>query len=130
MSEPSVNRRSGRPHRSPVLIEEEKAWVSFYRRVGDASFATEVIELLTGDPELKRTHLALYLRCSETIRIARERQARARRIGSFVRGLCAGVVYGPFRAFRAIRRASAEVATECLPEVPEPAQQQIKRIVA
>ena len=109
-----MNHRSGRPYRSPVIIEEEKAWVSFYRRVGEVSIATEVIELLKADAYMKRTHLALYLRCSETVRIARERPARARRIGSFVRAMWAGVVYGPACALRKITRESAEGATKCL----------------
>jgi hypothetical protein len=49
-----------RAKRFGVEFEEERAWVSFYRRVRhDATLATEVLAQLEADAEMKRTHLAL-----------------------------------------------------------------------
>ena len=130
MSNPHVNRSNGRPYPSSVAREEEKAWIGFYRRVREPYIAQAVVELLSADADLKKTHLALFLRCNETLRIARERQARAKRIGGFVRWVCAGLVCGPIRGVRNLTRESAQVAAECLPEVQEPAKEQVRRIAA
>jgi hypothetical protein len=66
-----------RAKRFGVEFEEERAWVSFYRRVRhDATLATEVLVQLEADAEMKRTHLALVLCCKEALRAHKARQAR------------------------------------------------------
>lgn len=88
----SLEKAPPRPKRSSVEQEEERAWISFYRRVGnDPALATEVLVQLDCDPQMKRMHLALYLCCRQSLQMNRERQARNKRIGQFVRWLCAGL---------------------------------------
>ena len=85
-----------RSRRSSIETEEERAWVGFYRRVGrDPAIATEVIAQLESDPEMKRSHLALYLCCKESLRRHKARQARHQRIGQFVRWLWHGLLLQP-----------------------------------
>ena len=51
-----------RPRRASLESEEERTWVNFYQRVGrDPAIAGEVLAQLESDPEMKRSHLALYL---------------------------------------------------------------------
>ena len=90
-----------RAKRFVVEFEEERAWVSFYRRVRhDATLATEVLAQLEADPEMKRTHLALVLCCKESLRGHKARQGRNKRIGQFVRWFCHGLFAAPLRAMR------------------------------
>lgn len=117
----SLEKAPPRPKRSSVEQEEERAWISFYRRVGnDLALATEVLVQLDCDPQMKRMHLALYLCCRQSLQMNRERQARNKRIGQFVRWLCAGLTRQllakwPKALVRNLSRGSA-VAVECLPE--------------
>ena len=60
----SLEKPHSRAKRTGIEYEEERAWVSFYKRVGnDLALATEVLSQLESDPEIKRSHLALYLCC-------------------------------------------------------------------
>ena len=115
-----------RAKRFGVEFEEERAWVTFYRRVGhDVTIATEVLTQLEADPEMKRTHLALYLCCKESLRSHKARQARNKRIGQFVRWLCSGLFAAPAR----LLRRGGDMALECLPETAkEPAANQVRRL--
>ena len=82
----NVNASRARPRRNAIGIEEERAWVSFYRRAGkDPVIAAEVLAQLDADPEMKREHLALYLCCCESLRLQQAREARNQRFGGFVR---------------------------------------------
>src|SRR5262245_25473480 len=103
--------------RRGVADVEEQSWVGFYRRIGDPSVAAEVVEYLKSDPDLKRACPALYLLAKQTVKRHEARQARARRVGAFVRRVVASTV-------RAVARwlgYGRDVAFECLPEVAEPA---------
>ncbi len=83
---PDRSFQSPSPRRSTIDIEEQRAWVGFYRRVGrDAALAAEVMAQLDGDPEMKRRHLALYLSCKQSLRVHKARQARDKRIGQWLR---------------------------------------------
>lgn len=115
-----------RAKRFGVEFEEERAWVSFYRRVRhDATLATEVLAQLEADAEMKRTHLALVLCCKESLRDHKARQLRNKRIGLFVRWLCQGLLSAPRRAMR----RGVDIAVECLPETgKEPAVRQVRRL--
>ena len=119
-----------RARRTSIETEEERAWVGFYRRVGrDPAIATEVMAQLESDPEMKRTHLALYLCCKESLRRHKARQARHQRIGQFVRRLCYGLFVQPWRSLQTGLRHGRDVAVECLPEVTkEPAVAQVRRL--
>lgn len=126
MSPEKSERARPRAKRFGVEFEEERAWVTFYRRVGhDVTLATEVLAQLESDPEMKRTHLALVLCCKESLRSHKARQARNKRIGQFVRWLCSGLFVAPLR----VLRRSGDLAVECLPETGnDPAVKQVRRL--
>ncbi|MCU7369999.1 hypothetical protein PEC18_03725 [Paucibacter sp. O1-1] len=126
----TVNAPRAKPRRSAIGIEEERAWVSFYRRAGkDPAIAAEVLAQLDADVEMKREHLALYLCCRESLRLQQAREARHQRIGHFVRWLLGGLfVRTPKVTGRALGRAR-DMAVACLPEShAEPAGAQVQRI--
>lgn len=123
--------RSNRPRSKRFRVDhaEEQAWVSFYRRVGDPAIASEIMQQLESDPEMKRTHLALYLRCKESLRTHKARLARNKRIGQFVRMLASALLVAPARATQRLFARSGAIAVECLPEVPkEPATRQVRKV--
>lgn len=123
----SLEKPHPRTKRPSIEHEEERAWVSFYKRIGnDLALATEVLAQLDSDPDMKRSHLALYLCCKESLRTHKARQARNKRIGQFVRWFCSGLftqlfVRWPNAWHRSLRRGG-DIAVECLPEIgKEPA---------
>lgn len=123
------SKRAARPRRASVMWEEEKAWITFYRRLGDPAVAAELIQHFDADPDMKRAHPALYLRCKQTIRSNKERQARAKRIVHFVRMLMRAVVVTPLMALRRVLRSGGDIAVECLPEARvEPAIRHVKSL--
>ena len=126
----TLNASRARPKRNAIGLEEERAWVSFYRRAGkDPAIAAEVAAQLEADIEMKREHLALYLCCRESLRLHQAREARNQRFGQFVRWLLSGLfVRFPANARRAIGRGS-DFAAACLPESSaEPAAAQVQRL--
>lgn len=111
-----------RPRRSGIEAEEERAWVEFYQRVrSDAVLATEVLAQLDKDAEMKRSHLALYLSCKESLRREKAREARNKRIGYFVRQL-AYLPVAFWHGLRALGGSSRDIAIEMLPEPSSPAR--------
>ncbi|WP_418319681.1 hypothetical protein [Piscinibacter sakaiensis] len=75
-----------KPRRSGIEKEEERTWVSFYRRARrDAGVANEVLTQLEAEPDSKRAHLALYLCCRQTLRHHKARQQRNRRAAQAAR---------------------------------------------
>ena len=126
----SLEKSHPRHRRSGIESEEERAWVSFYQRVSrDPAIATEVMIQLESDPEMKRTHLALYLCCKESLRQHKIRQVRNKRIGQFVRWLCRCLFAWPWHSLQKGLRHGSDIAVECLPEsVKEPAVAQVRRL--
>lgn len=126
----SIEKSRPPPRRASLESEEERAWVGFYQRVGrDPAIASEVLAQLESDPEMKRSHLALYLCCRESLRQHKARQARHKRIGQFVRWLCVGLFIQPLRALQKLWRHGSDIAVECLPDVAkEPAVAQVRRL--
>jgi len=108
--------RITRPYRTSVALEEERLWVGFYRRVANTAIAAEVIQHLDGDADQKRTHPALYLRCKESLRKKKARQARAKRIRSFVRRILGGLLRDPERRTRGQLRRNSRIVFDGLPE--------------
>ena len=118
-----------RPRRTSVTFEEQKVWITFYRRVGDPSVATELLQHFDSDPDMKRAHPALYLRCKESIRRNKERQVRAKRIGHFVRMFVNTVLISPLMGIRRLLRTGGNIAVECLPEARrEPAVHRVNSL--
>ena len=102
-------------------------WVGFYRRVGNPAIAAEVIQHLDADADQKRTHPALYLRCKESLRRKKARQARTKRIRSFMRRILGGLLRHSESNLRPQLRHSARIVVEGLSEsMREPAQQAVK----
>lgn len=117
----SLEKPHPRTKRPSIEHEEERAWVSFYKRVGnDLALATEVLAQLDSDPDMKRSHLALYLCCKESLRTHKVRQARNKRIGMFVRWFCGGLFTQLFvqwpNAWRRSLAQGGDIVAECLPE--------------
>ena len=104
-----VRTRNVRSYCSSVALEEEKAWIAFYRRVADPAIAAEVIQYLDADAELKRTHPALYLRCKETLRRNKARLARTKRIRTFMRRMLGALRRDPESSMRPRPRRRAIV---------------------
>ena len=126
----TVNAPRAKPRRSAIGIEEERAWVSFYRRAGkDPAIAAEVLAQFDADVEMKREHLALYLCCRESIRLHQAREARHQRIGRFVQWLFGGLfVRAPKATGRALGQAR-DLAMACLPDGNvEPAAAQVRKL--
>jgi hypothetical protein len=126
---PELARVRPRSRRFGTDFEEERTWVTFYRRVGhDAVLAGEVLSQLEADPEMKRDHLALYLCCKESLRNHKARQARNKRVGQFVRWLCHGLFMRPALALRRGLHRGGDLAVECLPTATrQPAVPQVRR---
>ncbi len=108
--------RITRPYRTSVALEEERLWVGFYRRVANPAIAAEVIQHLDGDADQKRTHPALYLRCKESLRKKKARQARTKRIRSFMRRILGGLLRDPERRTRGKLRHNSRIVIDGLPE--------------
>jgi hypothetical protein len=119
--------RITRPYRTSVALEEERLWVGFYHRVHNPAIASEVIQHLDGDADLKRTHPALYLRCKESLRKKKTRHARTKRIRSFMRRILGGLLRHSESNLRPRPRHSARIVVEGLSEsMREPAQHAVK----
>jgi hypothetical protein len=101
-----------RPYRTSVALEEERLWVGFYRRVANPAIAAEVIQHLDGDADQKRTHPALYLRCKESLRKKKARQARTKRVRSFMRKILGGLLRHSESNLRSQPRHSARIVVE------------------
>jgi hypothetical protein len=115
--------------RSAVEIEEERAWVRFYRQVGQADIAAEVLAQLDTDLQARHEHLALYLSCKESLRAHKARMQRNKRIGQFVRQACRVLVAEPLRALRQKTSRAIDLLVECLPELRrEPATAKVRQL--
>ena len=119
--------RITRPYCTSVALEEERVWVGFYRRVGNPAIAAEVIQHLDADADQKRSHPALYLRCKESLRRKKARQARTKRIRSFMRRILGGLLHHSESNLRPHPRRSTRSVVESLSEsMREPAQHAVK----
>jgi hypothetical protein len=105
-----------RSYLSSVALEQENVWIGFYRRVSDPAVAAQVIAHLNGDPDLKRTHTALYLSCTESLRKAKARAARRKRVRGMLRRILRALVPGS----KARRRAALPHAGRLPPEAIPP----------
>lgn len=125
---PEKPRPSARPRCADV--EEERAWVGFYRRVGRVpAIAAEVLTQLDADPELKRRRLALYLCCKQSLRQHKARQARDRRVGLVVRAVARALVVLPLQMLAAWLRRGRDLAVARLPDGrAEPALEQVRKL--
>ena len=118
-----------KPKRSAVAIEEDRTWIRFYRQAGNADIAAEVLTQLDADTQARHEHLALYLRCRESLRAHKARTQRNKRIGQFVRLGCRVMVAEPLRALRRGAAHVIDLIVECLPEARrEPAAAKVRKL--
>ncbi len=122
---------SPRSLRSAVRTEEERVWVSFYQRVSrDTAMAADVMAQLEADPEMKRLHLGLYLRCRQAQRRHKERQARHKRVGQWIRQFARTVLLGPWLAAGSVLAGGRDLLVASLPTPrAEPAGSRSRRLV-
>lgn len=118
--------------------DEEKAWAWFYRNTRDQELAAELIAHMDKDAESRTQHSGLYLRCKQSIRLHRAREARAARIANAIRMVSTMAVSIPARAImfvlrtvRATARFGSDIALNvCAPaasDVRAPKQSRTKR---
>ena len=105
--------------RSPAAEEEEKVWASFYRNASDPILAAELIAHLDKDADSRTQYPGLYLRCKQSVRRNREREARTKRTASALRSIFRIVVHAPvgaivsaLRQIRAAARFGGDVALD------------------
>ncbi|MES2260585.1 MAG: hypothetical protein V4724_18850 [Pseudomonadota bacterium] len=118
----------GNRHQRRMGREEEQVWSAFYRNVGDPTVAAELIAHMDQDEEAKSMHSGLYLRCRQSLRRAKERQARARAVGKALRFLLFGVCGWPFVMLGRCWRFAAEASATFLAPHAEPATVQLRKI--
>jgi hypothetical protein len=118
-----------KPKRSAAAIEEDRAWVRIYRQAGNPDIAAEVLTELDADTQARHEHLALYLRCRESLRAHKARIQRNKRIGQFVRLGCRVIVAEPLRALQQGAARAFDLLVECLPEARrEPAAAKVRQL--
>ena len=100
---------------------EEHAWDTLYRTKHDPTAATEVVEYLDSEPEVRKSHLGLYLCCRQTVRAHEARRVRTQRIAAFLQLALHLVLVVPLRVVIRALRGSGDVAVELMPQVPAPA---------
>lgn len=118
-----------KPKRSAVAIEEDRAWVRCYRMADRADIAAEVVSQLDADAQARHEHLALYLRCRESLRTHKARAQRNKRIGQFVRLACRVLIAAPWHALRQGTARAIDLLVECLPRTGhEPAAAKVRQL--
>ncbi len=123
--------------RQQPMTSEDLAWETLYRNSRDPAAAAEVIEYLDTDQEARKSHVALYLVCRQTVRSHDARVVRTQRIAAFLQVLLYGALVAPFLMLRSALWRSSDVAVEMMPEVPalakasrpEPAARRVKKLV-
>lgn len=128
---PSLSPPVRRVKRKGIEQEEEKAWIRFYRRVGNADTAAEVMALLDTDADARRDHLALYLMCRESLRAHKQRGSRNKRISHAVRSTAHALLAAPWQSLTRRLSHGAALVVECLPAATrEPAQAKVRQLKA
>lgn len=123
----NVNRRGSRKERW-TSREEERVWIGFYRTVGDPEVASDLIEQMEADSEVKAQHLGLYLRCKQSLRREKARRARAKAIAHAVGALLRFLVVAPAAWLVGVWKFIGAICMHWLPEPEEPAAQQMRKI--
>jgi hypothetical protein len=119
--------RSNR-HARRMGREEERLWSEFYHAVGNPTVAAELIAHMDQDDEARRLHSALYLRCRQSLRVAKERQARAHAVGKAIRTLLSGVFGWPVVMLMRCGRFCLGACEALLARHGEPAEIQLSEM--
>jgi hypothetical protein len=117
---PRLNRR---------IVAEDRAWCHLYRSAGDPAVAAEVVQHLRTDVEAARCHLALYLRCRQTLRARKDRVARNQRISRLVRHFIDAFVSAPAVLVRKLLRNGGDTAIARVSQTScEPATRRVRAL--
>ncbi|MGB7990698.1 MAG: hypothetical protein WCF44_14970 [Candidatus Methylophosphatis roskildensis] len=118
---------------------EELAWDALYRASDDPTAAAEVVEYLDDEPDVRKSHLALYLCCRKTVRVHEARRVRTQRIAATLQMALHLVLIAPLRTVIRTLRGSGDVAVEMMPQVQatrpvvaatsEPAVKRLRKVV-
>lgn len=122
------------------LTTEDIAWHALYRSAHDPSRAAEVVEYLDIDEASRKTHLALYLVCRQTMRAHDLRQIRIRQTAAFLRLAGRMLFVMPILQLARLLHAIRDLGMELMPDagavVPtaarpkaEPAAKRVRRLV-
>jgi hypothetical protein len=76
-----------------------------------------VVELFDADPDVRKAHLALYLRCRQTVRAMEVRRIRIERVAAFLQRAFSFVITTPFVGVIRLFRNGSDVAVELMPQV-------------
>lgn len=101
---------------APYRSAEDRAWDALYRSVNDPSTAAEVVEIFDADPDVRKSHLALYLRCRQTVRAMEQRRMRIERVAAFLQIAFLFVIARPFVGLIRLFRGGTDVAIEMMPK--------------
>lgn len=104
------------PMSRPMRTAEDFAWEALYCSAHDSATAAEVVEFLAADVEVRRTHLALYLLCRQSVREAEARRIRTQRIAAVLRRLVDLVIAAPLAAIGRLLRGGTDVAIAMMPK--------------
>lgn len=107
--------------------EEERVWSEFYRQIGDPTVAAELIGHMDQDPQVKALHSGLYLRCRQSLRLAKKRQERAKAVGRALRRIAALLAW-PIRTMRRCGAFCAAVSVAFYSGSGEPAAGQLRKL--
>lgn len=118
----------GNRHVRRMGREEEKLWSEFYHSVANPTVAAELIAHMDQDDEARRLHSALYLRCRQSLRIAKERQARAHAVGKAIRALLFAVFGWPVVALIRCGRFCLGACEALVARHGEPAEIQLSEM--
>lgn len=117
------------------LSSEEMAWEALYRSANDPASAAEVVQYFDSDNQLQKSHLALYLRCRQTVRLEEARRYRAERTAVLIRWVVLFGLLIPFRALAGLFKRGQDVALELPPALSaatarkEPAAKRVRKLV-
>ncbi|MBW3512037.1 hypothetical protein [Janthinobacterium sp. NKUCC06_STL] len=131
-----VSKAQQRPgKRKPTALDqwEQRAWISFYRNIGDPIVAAEVIRLLDSNGDVRSEHLGLYMQAKRSIRLNKQRQLREERIAAAVRICMRALFIAPWVAIIQIAmrtvRFVGNVLVACTPDrVAEPAERRLHEL--
>ena len=101
---------------APYRSAEDRAWDALYRSENDPSTAAEVVELFDADPDVRKAHLALYLRCRQTVRAMEVQRIRIERVAAFLQRAFSFVITTPCVGMIRLFRDGSDVAVELMPQ--------------
>lgn len=105
-----MEKKRSSSRRDVAAEAEEKVWAGFYRSVADSDIAAELIAHMDKDADCRQRYPGLYLRCKQSVRRQRLRQARSQRLASIARMILRAVFLTPALAAAWLVRGGMSLA--------------------